>query len=88
MQTMSISEARKHLNALREHVVNDHEQVILTHKQGNIVLISMDEWESYEETRRLLKDRAALQALFQSFEHRERGIVTGKSPEEVFSDLL
>lgn len=43
MQTMSISEARKHLDALREHVVNDHEQVILTHKQGNIVLISMDE---------------------------------------------
>ncbi len=86
MQAVSMSEARKRFFELREHVVNDHEQVIVTHKRGNIVLISMDEWESYKETFRLFKDKAALNALFQSFESREKGLPEGKTPEEVFSD--
>ncbi len=87
MQALSITEARKRLFELRENVVNDHEPVIITHKKGNIVLISMDEWESYQETSRLLKDKAALKALFQSFEDRDRGAVKGKTIEEVFSDV-
>ena len=88
MLAMNISEARKHLFELREQIVADHEAAILTHKNGNVVLISMDEWESYKETIRLMKDQAALKALFQSFEDREQGRKSGKSVEEVFSDLL
>ena len=68
-------------------MVNNHEEVIVTHKHGNIVLISMDDWESYQETFRLLKDKAALKALLQSFEDRENGRVRGKSVDEVFSDI-
>ncbi|CAN2042409.1 Antitoxin YefM [Candidatus Magnetomoraceae bacterium gMMP-15] len=90
MQAMNISEAHKQLFKLRERVVEDHDQVIITHKNGNIVLISMDEWESYQETFRLLKDKAALRALLQSFEDREVGEARGKTVDEVFSekDLL
>lgn len=87
MQVMSISEARKRLFELRKHIVADHDQVILTHKSGNIVLISMDEWESYKETVRLLRDKAALKSLIQSFEDHDKGTITGKPVEEVFSDL-
>ena len=87
MQAISISEARKRLFELRKKVVDDHESVILTHKHGNIVMISMDEWESYQETFRLLNDKAALKALFQSFEDREHGLVEGKTLEEVFTDV-
>jgi PHD/YefM family antitoxin component YafN of YafNO toxin-antitoxin module len=61
--------------------VEDHDQIILTHKSGNVVLISMAEWEAYEETRRLLKDKAALQALLQSFAAHDAGLRNGKSPD-------
>ncbi len=88
MQAVSMSEARKRLFELREYVVNDHEPVIVTHKHGNMVMISMDEWESYHETLRLLNDTSALQALFQSFEDRKQGMMRGKSVEEVFADVL
>ncbi len=88
MQAVSMSEARKRLFELREHVVNDHESVIVTHKQGNIVMISMEEWEAYHETLRLLHDTAALRALFQSFEDRKQQTIRGKSVEEVFADVL
>lgn len=83
-----MSEARKRFFELRASVVNDHEPVIVTHKQGNIVMISMDEWESYHETLRLLNDTAALRALFQSFEDRQSGTIRGKSVEDVFADVL
>lgn len=86
MQAVTISEARKRLFELREQIVDDHEEVIVTHKRGNIVLISMDEWESYQETLRLLKDKTALHALLQSFEDRENRKNSGKSVEDVFTD--
>lgn len=88
MVAMSISEGRQRLFELRERVVEDYDQVILTHKSGNVVLISMAEWEAYEETRRLLKDKAALQALLQSFETHDAGLHNGKDPAEVFADLV
>ncbi len=67
MQALSISEGRERLLELRDKVISDHDQVILTHEAGNVVLISMDEWEAFRETERLLMDRAALKALLQSF---------------------
>lgn len=88
MVAMSISEGRQRLFELRERVVEDHDQVILTHKSGNVVLISMAEWEAYEETRHLLKDKVALRALLQSFEAHDAGLRNGKSPDEVFADLV
>ncbi len=71
MEALTISEGRKRLFELRTQVVSDHEQVILTHKNGNIVLISMEEWESYQETQRLLKDKETMKALIQSFEDHD-----------------
>ncbi|MBL4825589.1 MAG: type II toxin-antitoxin system Phd/YefM family antitoxin [SAR324 cluster bacterium] len=88
MEALTISEGRKRLFELRTQVVSDHEQVILTHKNGNIVLISMEEWESYQETQRLLKDKETMKALIQSFEDHDGRKQYGKSVNEVFSDLI
>ncbi len=87
MEALSISEGRKRLFELRERVVSDHDQVILTHKNGNVVLISMEEWENYQETQRLLKDKETMKALIQSFEDHDQKRERGKSVNEVFSDL-
>jgi len=88
MVALSISEGRKRLLELRDKVVSDHDQVILTHESGNVVLISMEEWEAYRETERLFSDKAALKALLQSFEDHDAGKKErGKPVSEVFSDL-
>jgi prevent-host-death family protein len=87
MRAMSISEGRKKLFELREKVVTDHDSVILTHKRGNIVLISMEEWEIYKETLHLLRDKSALKALIKSFEDHDTGKIKGKTVEEIFPDL-
>ncbi|MBF0203732.1 MAG: type II toxin-antitoxin system Phd/YefM family antitoxin [Desulfamplus sp.] len=82
MRALSISEGRKRLFELRDQVVTDHDQVILTHKNGNVVLISMEEWESYQETQRILKDKQTMKALIQSFEDHDAGTKLGKSINE------
>ncbi len=87
MEAISLSEGRKRLFELRQTVVDNQEQVILTHKQGNVVLISMDEWETFRETLRLLNDKAALKALVESFEAHDDGLTTGKTIAEIFNDL-
>ena len=88
MEALSISEGRKCLFELRDRVVSDHDQVILTHRSGNVVLISMEEWESYQETQRLLNDKETLKARIQSFEDHDAKKHRGKSVNEVFSDLV
>ena len=87
MEALSISEGRKRLFELRDRIVSDHDQVILTHKNGNVVLISMEEWESYQETQRILMDKETMKALIQSFEDHDSKKHCGRSVKEVFSDL-
>jgi len=87
MQTISISEVYERLPELCEAVVGDDEQIVLTREDGDVVLISADEWENYRETMRLLRDRDALKALVQSFKDHDAGKSRGKSVEEVFRDL-
>ncbi len=88
MDAVTISEGRRRLFDLRQQVVDNHDQVIMTHKAGNIVLISMNEWEIYRETTRLMNDREALMALVRSFEQHDAGKVRGKSVDKIFSDRL
>jgi prevent-host-death family protein len=87
MEAITISEGRKRLFELRQSVIENQDQVILTHKQGNVVLISMAEWQAYQETMRLLNDKPALKALVESFEAHDAGTTAGKAITDVFSDL-
>ncbi len=87
MNAISISEGRKQLFELREQVVEEQEQIILTHKQGNVVLISIDEWNAYQETARLLRDRETMRALLQSFDDHDADRDVGKPINKVFVDI-
>ena len=86
MKTMTVTEGRERLIELSNQVLLDQIPIILTQPKGNVVLISATEWESFQETYRLLRDRAALATLLQSFE--THGHSPSKSVEEVFKDLL
>jgi antitoxin YefM len=58
MRTTSYSEFRKHLAATLDSVTNDHAPVIITRDRGKpaAVLMSLDDFASYEETRFLLQN--------------------------------
>ena len=87
MLAMSISEGRKKLFEIRQSVVDDYDTAILTHKDGNMVLISQEQWENWQETIRLYQDKVTMQALENYFDARDAGDDQGISIEKAFPDL-
>ncbi|QGM98397.1 type II toxin-antitoxin system Phd/YefM family antitoxin [Methylocystis parvus] len=58
MRTTSYSDLRKNLAATLDRVTEDHEPVVITRDRGKpaAVLISLEDFASYEETAHLLKN--------------------------------
>ena len=55
MGTVSASQARQRLFSLIEQINTDHEPVRITSKAGNAVLMSADDYDSWQETVYLLR---------------------------------
>jgi antitoxin YefM len=73
MDVMSASEARKNLFPLLARVNQDHDEVVITSKSGNGVLISQADFEAWQTTRYLFSTRANAQWLVESMAQASRG---------------
>jgi antitoxin YefM len=75
MRTTSYSDLRRNLAATLDSVSNDHEPVIITRDRGkpSAVLMSLEDFASFEETRHLLKSPANAQRLLESVAELEQG---------------
>ena len=74
METISYSDARAQLAATMDRVIADHAPVIITrHGSQACVLISLDDWESMEETDYLRSSPANAQRLTESIRELEEG---------------
>jgi antitoxin YefM len=65
MRTKSYSELRRNLAATLDSVTDDHEPVVITRDRGKpaAVLMSLEDFASYEETRYLLRSPANAERL-------------------------
>jgi antitoxin YefM len=79
MQVVSLTEARTNLKAVFDSVYIDHEEVII-HRKGreNVVMISMDEYNSMKETSYLLSSPKNKERLLSSLKHAREGKVKEK----------
>lgn len=68
MRTTSYSDLRKNLAAMIDAVTDDHEPIVITRDKGRpaAVLMSVEDFASYEETRYLLRSPANAERLLQS----------------------
>jgi antitoxin YefM len=68
MKTTSYSELRKNLAAMLDSVEGDHEPIVITRDKGKpaAVLMSLEDFASYEETRYLLRSPANAERLLSS----------------------
>ena len=75
MRTTSYSDLRKNLAAMIDAVNADHEPVVITRDRGkpSAVLMSLEDFASFEETRYLLKSPANASRLAASIEALEAG---------------
>ncbi|MDT5154427.1 MAG: antitoxin YefM [Mycobacterium sp.] len=79
--TISASEARQRLFPLLEQVNTDHEPVRITSKAGDAVLMSADDYDSWQETVYLLRSpenaRRLMEAVFR--DKADRTAIAGYS---------
>ncbi len=75
MRTTSYSDLRKNLSAMIDAVTADHEPIVITRDRGRpaAVLMSVEDFASYEETRYLLRSPANAERLRASIETLEAG---------------
>jgi len=83
MQVISMTEARNNLKAVFDSVYNNHEEVIIHRKdRENVVVISMDEYNSMKETNYLLSTPNNTKHLRESIEQLKNGQVTERETIE------
>lgn len=75
MRTTSYSELRKNLASMLDSVSDDHEPIIITRDRGKpaAVLMSLEDFASYEETRYLLRSPVNAERLMESVAALEGG---------------
>jgi len=73
-RTVPFTEARSSLSDLLDYVQAEQEHVVITRNGKRVALLmSMDEWESWEETFEVLQDEELLEQLKQSEEDVKAG---------------
>lgn len=79
MRTISYSEARQNLSATMMKTVEDRAPVLITRQNGEAcVLMSLEEYNSLEETAYLLRSPANAKRLMNSIESLKTGYGTEK----------
>ena len=74
MDTITYSEARSKLAKTMEKVCEDHEPIIITRKsEGAVVMLSLEDYESLEETTYLLRSPKNVKRLLESLSQLEEG---------------
>ena len=74
METISFSDARARLAATMDKVIADHSPVVITRYGSQAcVLISLDDWESMEETAYLMSSPANAARLNEAIRSLETG---------------
>ena len=84
MRTTSFTDLRRNLSATIDGVADDHEPVLITRSGGkpSAVLLSLEDYASYEETRYLLSSPTNAQRLLQATQDLENGAGEERSLSE------
>ena len=84
MKTLSSTELRANLASFMDQVNDDHEPVIVHRAKGKpVVLVSLEDWASMDETTYLLASPANRTALMQAIAELDAGHGIVKTIEEL-----
>ena len=87
MQVVNFTEARNNLKSIFDTVYQDHEDVIVNRKSGeNVVIISLEKYNSMNETEYLMRSPANRKHLLNSLQQLEEGKVVTKDLSELVDE--
>lgn len=88
MRTVALDQATSDLKTIILRTIRDHDETVISSKEGAVVMLDENEWSNIKESLQLLSDKESLAALLESHVIRERGEKPeGVTPEETFKDV-
>ena len=87
MQYYTLQQASADLDQVIARAVCEQEKAAIVSDNGTVFLISQEEFESMQETLRLLSDKRSLNALLEGHSRRETGQLIDSPSIELFHDL-
>lgn len=83
MKAISYTAARSNLAKTMESICDDHEPVVITRKnERSVVMLSLEDYESLEETSYLLRSPKNMKRLIESISQLENGKGTLRDLDE------
>lgn len=80
MQAITYTHARNNLTATMDKAIADHEPVIITRQNGEaVVMMSLEDFQSWQETAYLLNSPANARKLMKSLDEANSGKTQAKS---------
>lgn len=73
MQAVSFSELRKDMKHIMDKTRDRHEPLIITRKSGNMVMMSLEDYNALEETAYILRNPKNAQRIFSSLAQLRAG---------------
>lgn len=73
MQIASLSELRKNMKHLMDRTQERHEPLIITRKNSHMIMMSLEDYNSFEETLYILNSPKNAQRIFSSIEQLRMG---------------
>ena len=84
MTAISYTAARENLASTMDKVCNDHDPVIITRNRDQaVVMMSLEDYSSWEETAYLMRSPANARRLAESIEQIEKGKVVRKKLKDL-----
>jgi antitoxin YefM len=84
MTAISYTAARENLASTMDKVCNDHDPVIITRNRDQaVVMMSLEDYSSWEETAYLMRSPANARRLAESIEQIEKGKVVRKKLKDI-----
>jgi len=63
MITAKVSDYRSHLSTFHKKVLSDHDPLMISGQEGNVVIIPEDDYENLVETIYILRDKRTMKSL-------------------------
>ncbi len=84
----TLENMNNNLSSMLYDTLESHEEVSISTSKGAVIMLSQDEYNSMQETLRLLNDKKSLSALLESYNDRDNDrLSTSYSVLEVFNDI-
>lgn len=81
--TLSYSQARQNLASAIKSCVDDSTPVLIKSREREVIMMSRDDWEAWNETMHLLSSPSNVQHLEESLAQKQRGETVVMTPEQL-----